>query len=156
MGVFESKLWRYKLLQELGPDKTATLFPEYKDSEFLILPPEQRYTAVLSNLAEDLAQAMSILNTNHESDSGSNSWVISGSHTDTGLPILAGDSHRALDTPNVYYQNHITCPEFDVIGLSFPGIPAFPHFGHNETVAWSVTHTFADYQDIYLLSLIHI
>ena len=150
MGVFESKLWRYKLLQELGPEKTATLFPQYKDSEFLILPPEQRYTAVLSSLGEDLAQAMSVLNTNHESDSGSNSWVISGSHTDTGLPFLAGDSHRALDTPNVYYQNHITCPEFDVIGLSFPGIPAFPHFGHNETVAWSVTHTFADYQDLYL------
>ena len=155
MGVFESKLWRYKLLMEIGPSKTADLFPQYRESDFLILPPGQRYSTGLHTLAEDLEKAMSALNTNHESDSGSNSWVISGSHTETGFPILAGDSHRALDTPNVYYQNHIMCPDFNVIGLSFPGIPAFPHFGHNASVAWSVTHTFADYQDIYLEEFDH-
>jgi penicillin amidase len=52
--------------------------------------------------------------------------------------------------PNVYYQNHLACPEFDAIGLSFPGVPGFPHFGHNQWVAWCVTHTNADYQDLYL------
>ena len=150
MGLFESKLWRYTLSKEIGAEKTAALFPQYKDSDFLILPPGHRYSEKLSHLAEELENALRVLNPNHESDSGSNSWVLSGALTETGLPILAGDSHRALDTPNVYYQNHMRCPEFDVIGLSFPGIPAFPHFGHNESVAWSVTHTFADYQDIYV------
>ena len=42
--------------------------------------------------------------------------------------------HRPLDTPNVYYQNHLACPEWDAIGLSFAGVPGLPHFGHNAHV----------------------
>ena len=36
------------------------------------------------------------------------------------------------------------------IGLSFPGVPGFPHFRHNARVAWCVTHAQADYQDLYV------
>ena len=63
---------------------------------------------------------------------------------------MAGDPHRGLDTPNVYYQNHVACPDFDVVGVSFPGVPGFPHFGHNQWVSWGVTHTGADYQDLFV------
>jgi penicillin G amidase len=49
--------------------------------------------------------------------------------------LLAGDPHRALDTPNVFYQNHLAYAEFDAIGLSFPGVPGLPHFGHSRAVA---------------------
>ena len=64
--------------------------------------------------------------------------------------MIGGDPHRGLDVPNVYYQNHIACDEFDVIGMSFPGCPGFPHFGHNNNVAWCVTHAMSDYQDLYI------
>ncbi len=80
---------------------------------------------------------------------GSNSWAVHGSRTASGMPLLAGDPHRALDVPNAYYQNHVSCPEFDVIGLSFPGVPGFSHFGHNQHVAWCITHGMADAQDLY-------
>ena len=63
---------------------------------------------------------------------------------------MAGDPHRGLDTPSVYYQNHIRSENFDVIGLSFPGCPGFPHFGHNEKVSWCVTHAGSDYQDLFI------
>jgi penicillin amidase len=63
---------------------------------------------------------------------------------------MAGDPHRGFDTPNVYYQNHLACPDFDVVGVSFPGAPGFPHFGHNPSVCWGVTHTGADYQDLFV------
>ena len=63
---------------------------------------------------------------------------------------MAGDPHRGLDTPSVYYQNHIRSDNFDVIGLSFPGCPGFPHFGHNEKVSWCVTHAGSDYQDLFI------
>jgi penicillin amidase len=55
-----------------------------------------------------------------------------------------------LDVPNVYYQNHLACPDWDAIGLSFPGVPGLPHFGHTARVAWCVTHGMADYQDLYI------
>ena len=73
-----------------------------------------------------------------------------GSRTASGKPLVAGDPHRPLDTPNVYYQNHVACPDFDALGLSFPGCPGFPHFGHNAHVAWCVTHAQADYHDLYV------
>ncbi len=150
MGVFESKLWRARMVRALGPDKAAKLFPGYQPGHLLILPPGDVHSGPLDYGLEELCEGAAPLNYLNETDGGSNSWVIAGDRTATGKPILAGDSHRALDTPNVYYQNHLACPEFDVTGLSFPGVPAFPHFGHNNWVAWSVTHTSADYQDLYI------
>jgi len=150
MGVFESKLWRARMVRVLGPEKAAKLFPGYQPGQLLILPPGAVHSEPLDYGLEELCEGAAALNYLNETDGGSNSWVIAGDRTATGKPILAGDSHRALDTPNVYYQNHLACPEFDVIGLSFPGVPAFPHFGHNDWVAWSVTHTSADYQDLYI------
>src|SRR5690606_30137741 len=83
-------------------------------------------------------------------EGGSNNWAVHGSRTASGSPLMAGDPHRALDVPNVYYQNHVTCPDFDVIGMSFAGVPGFPHFGHNDRVAWCITHAAADYQDLFV------
>ena len=153
MGVFESKIWRARMVQAMGPEKAGKLFPGYEPGHLLILPPGQIHGGPLDVGLTELAEGAAALNHLSEMDSGSNSWVAGGDSTGTGKPILAGDSHRALDTPNAYYQNRISCPEFDVTGLSFPGVPGFPHFGHNPWVCWSVTHTAADYQDLYIEQL---
>ena len=147
----------------MGPEQAGKLFPGYEPGHLLILPPGATAGGTLDTGLKELAEGAAALNHLSEMDSGSNSWVVSGAPvggpgsagcgTATGKPILAGDSHRALDTPNAYYQNRVACPEFDVIGLSFPGVPAFPHFGHNPWVCWSVTHTAADYQDLYIEQL---
>ena len=150
MGVFESKVWRAQVVANLGPEKASLLFPGFQPGYPVILPPGEVYSGQLAHGLEDLRQGAAALNYLNETDAGSNSWVLAGSRTATGKPILAGDSHRALDTPNVYYQNQLACPDFDVVGVSFPGVPGFPHFGHNAYVAWSVTHTSADYQDLYI------
>ena len=150
MGVFEAKAWRGRLLRKISPDTLANIFPSYQPGQPVIIPPGRDYTGPLENCLEDLIIGASQLNYLNETDTGSNSWVISGSKTKSGKPLLAGDSHRGLDTPNVYYQCHVSCPEFDVIGLAIPGIPGFPHFGHNQQVAWCITHLSADYQDLYI------
>ena len=150
MGVFESKLWRARLLAHLGPEATARLYPGYEGGQLLILPPQARYSGPVEQGLEELSRAVAHLNWLNETDSGSNSWVLAGSRTASGKPLLAGDPHRALEVPNVYYQNHLACPEFDVVGLSFPGVPGFPHFGHNAFVAWCVTHAYGDYQDLFV------
>ena len=164
MGVFESKVWRARMVRAMGPEKAGQLFPGYEPGHLLILPPGATAGGTLDQGLKELAEGAAALNYLAEMDSGSNSWVLggqppagnqggAGAGTATGKPILAGDSHRALDTPNAYYQNRVSCPEFDVTGLSFPGVPAFPHFGHNPWVCWSVTHTAADYQDLYIEQL---
>ncbi len=150
MGVFESKVWRARMVREMGPEKAAKLFPGYEPGHLQILPPGSVYAGPLDDGLKELADGAAALNHMGEMDAGSNSWALSGASTASGKPLVAGDSHRALDTPNTYYQNRVSCPEFDVIGLSFPGVPGFPHFGHNRWVAWCVTHTAADYQDLYI------
>ena len=154
MGVFEAKTWRAQLLQKIGPEKLADMFPGYQPGQLLIMPPGETYAGPRDESLEELRAGAAALNLGKESGNetglGSNSWVLSGSRTASGKPLLAGDSHRALGIPNVYYQNHLACPDFDVVGLSIPGVPGFPHFGHNNWVAWCITHLSADYQDLYI------
>jgi penicillin amidase len=105
---------------------------------------------LISEATHRLAAVAAQLNWLGEVDSGSNAWVISGARTASGLPLVAGDSHRALDTPGVYYQIHIACPTFRVSGYAVPGVPGAPHFSHTEYVAWGMTHGYGDYQDLFI------
>lgn len=80
---------------------------------------------------------------------GSNAWAAGGTLTASGSPLIAGDPHRLMELPGVYQQVRLACPEFDVVGLAFPGVPGVPHFGHTGSVAWAVTNAMADYQDLF-------
>ena len=150
MGVFEGKIWRSSLLKEFNIDKLVNLFRGYEKNNLVIVPPQNLFEGEELDATEHFSNALDYIDDLSEIDIGSNSWVIGGEHTISGKPMIAGDPHRGLDTPSVYYQNHISCDEFDVIGLSFPGCPGFPHFGHNRNVAWCVTHAGSDYQDLYI------
>ncbi|MEV7200099.1 penicillin acylase family protein [Streptomyces griseoluteus] len=93
--------------------------------------------------------AVGLFATDGPGTAGSNGWLLSGTRTTTGLPLLAGDPHRFLEEPGVYQQIRLSCPEFDVVGLAVPGVPGTPHFAHTGSVAWSITNAMADYQDLY-------
>ena len=97
--------------------------------------------------------AIGLLEAAIEDSPGSNAWAVTGARTRGGRPMIAGDSHRTLDFPGVYQQVRLACPEFDVIGFSFPGVPGIQHFGHAGEVAWAITNAMADYQDLYLEEL---
>ena len=150
MGTFEGKAWRHKMLGRLGARRTGRLHPGYQPGHLLILPPGAEFRGEATGALEELERGAALADRLKEMEAGSNNWTLSGQLTASGKPLLAGDPHRGLDTPNVYYQNHIACPDFDVVGVSFPGVPGFPHFGHNQWVSWGVTHTGADYQDLFV------
>lgn len=80
---------------------------------------------------------------------GSNAYALTGASTTTGLPLVAGDPHRIFEAPNVYLQTHLACPDFDVVGFTFPGVPGIQHFGHTGSVAWGLTNAMGDYQDLF-------
>ena len=150
MGTFEGKLWVARLVRELGTERASRLFPGYGPGQLLIVPPGAQYDGPIADGIAEISRGAAAVNMLTGLDAGSNNWALSGSRTASGKPLLAGDPHRALDVPNAYYQNHVACPEFDAVGLSFPGCPGFPHFGHNDHVAWCVTHAMADYQDLFI------
>jgi len=80
---------------------------------------------------------------------GSNNWVVSGSHTATGKPLLANDTHLELNIPSIWYQIHLTAPGWNVKGFTFPGAPMVI-IGHNDRIAWGFTNNGADVQDLYI------
>ncbi len=101
------------------------------------------------------AEHAELMRTEVLESSGSNSWVVGGERTRSGLPLLAGDPHRSFEDPNVYAQVRLTCPAegIDVAGFTFPGVPGVQHFAHAGEVAWGITNAMGDYQDAYVEEL---
>lgn len=79
----------------------------------------------------------------------SNAWVISGSRSTTGAPLLASDPHLGLGIPSVWYEIHLSGAGLNVAGASLPGLPMVI-VGHNDRIAWGVTALYADVQDHYV------
>ena len=152
MGSVWFKLWRAAAVGILGPQDIAKL--RYDDSglDRLCIPPgadASRWIAGLAELREPM-EALSRLPVAAEIQGGSNNWAVAPDRTTTGRALLAGDPHRAFELPGMYAQLHLSCDQFDAIGLTVPGVPGLPHFGHNGQVAWCVTHAFADIHDLYV------
>jgi penicillin G amidase len=101
---------------------------------------------VIEHLGEDAVGRFAM---DGPAPTGSNGWILDGSRTASGAPILAGDPHRFLQLPGSYQQIRLACNEFDVVGLAMPGLPGIAHFGHTGTVAWGITNAMADTQDLY-------
>jgi penicillin amidase len=151
MGQWQAKLVSAVLLARAGAAALGRLESRPVAGSPLAVPPEGRLTRpVAALLEESLGDIEGHLGFLAEIEPGSNAWAVSGRRTTHGAAVICNDSHRALDTPNVYWQCRVTCPDFDVTGATLPGLPGFPHFGFNGSVAWAITHGDADTQDLYL------
>jgi len=152
MGSLWFKLWRAGAVGVVGPENVAKLRYDDGGSDRLCIPPgadASRWIVSLQDLRGSI-EALRVLAAAADTDGGSNNWAVAPARTATGRPILAGDPHRTLELPGMYAQMHLASDTFDVIGLSIPGVPAFPHFAHNQHVAWGVTHAYADIHDLYV------
>jgi len=85
-------------------------------------------------------------------DLGSNSWVVGGGRTVSGRPLLANDSHLRLRVPGTWAAVHLEAPGLHVAGVSLPGVPGVV-IGHTEGVAWGLTTSTLDDQDLFRLGL---
>jgi penicillin G amidase len=80
---------------------------------------------------------------------GSNNWVIDGTMSATGKPILANDPHRTIALPSLRYMVHLVGPGWNVIGAGEPALPGVAA-GHNERVGFGFTIVGIDQQDLYV------
>ncbi len=79
----------------------------------------------------------------------SNAWAVNGSMSGTGKPLLANDPHLGFSLPIMWYLAHIETPIISLTGATVPGVP-FTILGHNGRVAWGMTTTQSDQQDIFI------
>ncbi len=99
---------------------------------------------------ERLAAALpSELDMRYEDDEaiGSNNWVVAGSKTLTGFPMMANDPHRTQAAPSLRYWVHLVAPGWNVIGGGEPILPGVS-IGQNENGAWGLTIFGQDNEDL--------
>ncbi|MCB9009523.1 MAG: penicillin acylase family protein [Ardenticatenaceae bacterium] len=166
-GNWSQEIERANLIKELGEGTTANLLPFYPyDSRPVMVPTDAMDIEFSNDESETLLQQMqqvnwANVNTNvvgsYPADGflgggdyvGSNNWVISGEHTDTGMPLLANDPHLGIQMPAIWYQVGLHAPGYNVAGFSFAGVPGIV-IGHNDNIAWGVTNVGPDVQDLYI------
>jgi penicillin amidase len=81
---------------------------------------------------------------------GSNNWVVNGSKTQSGKPILCNDMHLEHALPGIWYEAHLidTVHGLNGYGFFIAGVPV-PIVGHNNYIAWGFTNTAFDVLDWY-------
>nr|WP_285903346.1 penicillin acylase family protein [Arenibacter sp. H213] len=79
---------------------------------------------------------------------GSNSWVIAPLKTKNGKVILANDPHIGFAQPAVWYEAHLSTPNYEKYGYHLAGVP-FPLLGHDRKLAYGITMFENDDIDFY-------
>lgn len=158
-GNWNAELLRVALMEKFGPDDGPTviadLLPAYAANRPVIVASDEIAwgnipTSLLSQ-GHDLEAVVGISG----SEVGSNSWVVHGERTTSGMPLLANDPHLGIGMPGIWYFNALHCVPlsaecpFEVIGASFVGLPSVV-IGHNARIAWGVTNLGPDVQDLFI------
>lgn len=153
-----SELTRLRLALKLPVARINEVLPPYPGEQPL---PTADYTAMLRELKIGAATAtaglddatldrlMAAAPLSGIEGAGSNNWVLAGSRTTTGKPLLANDPHLKLSAPALWYFVRLEAPGLKVAGASMPGLPLVV-LGQNESIAWGFTNTGPDVQDLYL------
>ena len=110
----------------------------------LIVPPGIDIRAITADIVRDYESA-----TGSTRFQGSNNWVIDGSMSATGKPLLANDPHRGITLPSLRRTVHLVAPGWNAIGAGEPALPGIA-LGHNETVGWGLTIVGTDQEDLFV------
>lgn len=145
---WREELVRARLIATVGAERAAMLEPHYPNDHPIIVPPGVQYTPTIGQSATERANATARFFPDGEGQ-GSNSWAVAAHRTAGGGPLLASDPHLAITMPSLWYENHLSGGDFHVTGASIPGTPGIV-IGHNEHIAWGVTNSRNDVQDLYL------
>ncbi len=172
-GNYDRELLRAAIRKELGDEAMRALIPPYPAAGPFIIPPTVKsFASKPASSARRAAQVpldigaprfSRLLQVNAlfgalDHGIGSNNWVVDGTKSTTGKPLLANDPHLGIQMPSIWYVNGLHCNTvsaqcpLDVVGYSFAGVPGVI-IGHNARIAWGVTNAEPDVQDLYVEKL---
>ncbi len=140
------------------PDELKAIYPQVADSLLPIVPKGTTFdkpgiVPVKPASADSLyinskMTTAAVDNYRPDENNGSNNWVVAGSKTKSGAPILCNDPHLELSLPSIWYEIQLVTPTSNTYGVSLPGSP-FVIIGFNDSIAWGVTNSQRDVKDYY-------
>jgi len=139
--------WSFELVrlaaaERVGWEGVQALFPHAAQVPALVAPGKRwgPTASPLDLLREDPATGQGI---------GSNNWVVAGTRTGSGKPLLANDPHQPFSTPSLFYEVHLSAPGLEVRGVNVAFLPGVI-IGHTPRTAWAITAALGDNQDLYV------
>ncbi|HET9229156.1 MAG TPA: penicillin acylase family protein, partial [Thermoanaerobaculia bacterium] len=144
-GYAQLEVFRGILIRELGAEAAAELVPP-EPSVPLEVPPGLDLKDLDFKILAGFRAAGE--RPSFPARNGSNNWVVDGTLSATGKPLLANDPHRALAIPSLRWMVHLVGPGWNVIGAGEPALPGVAA-GHNDRVAFGFTIVGIDQQDLY-------
>jgi penicillin G amidase len=167
-STWEDDLLRERLRQTLTKEKFDDVTDTRSPDDVLLFGRDAAKSAVRKNMggkitlqiAADVEQVISrereirrasLARTGFYAEglAASNNFVVSGSRTADGKPLLENDPHLDASAPGIWYLTFLSSPSGRVAGVTFPGVPGIV-LGHNENIAWGATNVGPDVQDLYL------
>lgn len=143
---YELEVLRAQLAHKLTPAQMADLFPGAPANAPVTTEPQGIAPAPQNSSSSLLDRIGRITGLDAPA---SNEWVIAGSRTESGKPILANDPHLGLEAPILWYLARIVTPELSIEGATVPGLPIVL-LGQNGHVAWGFTTTGSDVEDLFV------
>jgi penicillin amidase len=133
-GNWDVELLRLHLADRLGPDAVRDLVPPA--------------SAISSDVAAGGLAGRLLDVLPRSNGQGSNNWVVAGSRTESGSPLLANDPHLLVQQPVAWFELHLRAPGYAARGVAFPFAPGILA-GTTEHHAWGITNVSGDVQDLY-------
>ena len=146
-GNWETEIIRARIVARLGAERAARLEAGYDPHHPLIVPPGIEYKGINLGMLEQYEQLKQL--SGFGMLGASNNWVVDGTMSTIGSPILCNDPHLGQVIPSIWYECHLVAGEIDVIGASFPGAAGVV-IGHNQHIAWGITNAVSDVEDLYI------
>lgn len=150
---WDAELARLRLFHQSGELPASELEPNYPDGNPAVLE------GVDSTELVHLQQTAGLLLNQYESlkgwlggvadGQGSNAWVLAPKASLNRRPLLCNDPHLGIQIPGIWYEVHLNAPDYEVSGVSFPGVPGVI-IGHNADIAWGMTNGMVDVQDLFI------
>ena len=134
-GNWDHELLRLRLSERFGAETAEALLPP-----LAVDPPGLAAGSLAGRLLEGLPRSRG---------QGSNSWVVSGSRTRSGRPILANDPHLLAQQPAAWFELHLRAPGYEARGVALPFVPGIL-VGSTSHHAWGLTNVSGDIQDLYV------
>jgi penicillin amidase len=132
----DQELLRAWIREHAGDDAAAALLPPIANDADPARVPGALHGDLMDTLRRPPGQ-------------GSNAWVVSGSRTASGLPLLASDPHLLALQPSPWVEVALRAPGYDALGVALPFSPGVV-IGSTPHHAWGITNVSGDVQDLFV------
>jgi len=141
---WDAELLRAEIAEKLGWEAMLALFPDVQSEPSIVFGGKDAGPTGRRSGLDILKGAPLTPN-----GQGSNNWVVAGSRSVTGKPLLANDPHLLVQVPAVWFECHLAAPGYEAAGVALPFAPGIV-IGHTAHHAWGLTNVGGDVQDLYL------